>query len=675
MRDMEIMSRMKPEPPTEREWDCMGRLNPVDYEILRRKIELIGEEAKEVTMRTAVAPTIRAGDMNVGIYTAQGDMALSATGTFVHAVLQQIPLKYVLKHFRDDPTVGLRDGDIFFCNEAVYGGVHNPDMMVFIPIFHQGELVSWSASLAHQGECGARNPGGFTPHAQSRYEEGMHITPIKIGENFQLKADLMEMMENMTRSPREQTMDTKARLAACYRIRTRLLEIIEEKDAETLIGALRKMIYDNEQAICRKMSQWNDGTYRAVGFFDTIGIAEGLLKVSLAVKKQGDRVTLDFSGSSPETPGPFNSMRHLSASCLGSYLAGFVCSDLTLNAGFLEPFDFIFPEGTVINCGPESACALGIQVAYIVMDVISTAFAKMIFDSEDSGSSAACWYSVCNGPFYGGYNQRGIPIAALPMEINAGGGCASATVDGVNAAAPIWALVTDMGDLEFEELDYPILYLHRNKYLKDLHGYGMRRGGAGIDVAYMVHNTQALVMGSFGQGNRFPVSSGLFGGYGCGSPPAVQVTNSNVAQMLQESSHRLPQNSRELIEQQPFQGEYEITGSNRDVRLLPDKSIFVMSTGGGGGYGDVLERDPDAVMCDLRDQLISHWVAQNVYRVAYDPETLAADRLKTAEQRQEEREARKRRGKSCAEFLEEWQQKKPRAELLNFYGQWPEAVR
>ena len=91
---------------------------------------------------------LQAGDLGVGIFTAKGDLAGMSTGVILHALLHYGPVKYVLKHYVNDPTVGLEDGDIFFFNDPDAGGVHTYDHFLMMPVFHDGELIAWVA-------CGA----------------------------------------------------------------------------------------------------------------------------------------------------------------------------------------------------------------------------------------------------------------------------------------------------------------------------------------------------------------------------------------------------------------------------------------------------------------------------------------------------------------------------------------
>ena len=141
-------------------------------------------------------------------------------GTYLHSVTGQVPIKFVLDRFADDPSVGVGEGDIYYCNEALYGGIHNPDQFALMPVFSDGELIGWVVSGAHQSETGGSEPGGEVTQAHTRHDEGMKLTPIKIGENYRLRNDLLLMMENfISRAPRMQVTDVKARVAACDRVR------------------------------------------------------------------------------------------------------------------------------------------------------------------------------------------------------------------------------------------------------------------------------------------------------------------------------------------------------------------------------------------------------------------------------------------------------------------------
>src|SRR5699024_9602196 len=142
---------------------------------------------------------------------------------------------------------------------------HNPDQVAVMPIFHEGEIVAWSATAVHQPETGAIEPGGMPVSARSRADEGMKLPPIKLGENYAIKQDLLNMMENMVhRAPRMQVVDTKARVAACDRLRIRVQELIEKKGVKLVTGVMRRMLEVAEEGARKRIASWQDGTYRSV---------------------------------------------------------------------------------------------------------------------------------------------------------------------------------------------------------------------------------------------------------------------------------------------------------------------------------------------------------------------------------------------------------------------------
>src|SRR5207247_9086000 len=187
-----------------------------------------------------------------------------------------------------------------YSNEAIYGGIHNPDQFAIMPIFHREELVAWSVVGAHQSETGGKEPGGEITTARTRHDEGMKLIPIKIGEHYQLRDDLLKMMENfISRAPRMQITDVKARVAACDRIRIRLQDLVEKRGTRFLQGLFRKMIMETAEGARERIRSWNDGVYRHVVFIDTTGFDAALIRTPIELIKKRDHITIDFSGASP----------------------------------------------------------------------------------------------------------------------------------------------------------------------------------------------------------------------------------------------------------------------------------------------------------------------------------------------------------------------------------------
>jgi len=277
-----VIQWIKPEPVSELEERCMAALKPGDYEIYDEKLLNFLDEAREVFTRAGVSGLIRSGDLIVAVYTANGDLASASAGTYLHCVTGVLPIKFVLHRYLTDPTVGVNEGDIFYTNEARYGGIHNPDQMAFMPVFNEGELIAWTAALAHSPETGAIEPGGMPIDARMPEEEGMRLTPIRIGENYRVRRDMMDMMVNfIRRAPRMQELDTRSRVTGADRLRMRMQQIARERGNDFVRGLLRQLVVKAETAARQRVATWNDGVYRAIAFTDAVGSRTALMRAAV----------------------------------------------------------------------------------------------------------------------------------------------------------------------------------------------------------------------------------------------------------------------------------------------------------------------------------------------------------------------------------------------------------
>ena len=230
------------------------------------------------------------GDSMVAIFTANGDLINAACGTYLHAIIQPIIIKFILKYYAKNP--GIREGDIFYTNDALYGGIHNPDQVALMPIFHKGEILAWTSAALHTTETGAIEPGGMPVSAKSRFEEGLNMPPIKIGENYQLRNDFLEFYSVYgLRAPAMFISDLRARCTTADRVRVRLLELVEKRGEEYLTGLLRRMVDTAETAARQRIKSLPEGKFRAVVFNDAIGWTPALVRACyLTLTKKGEKL-------------------------------------------------------------------------------------------------------------------------------------------------------------------------------------------------------------------------------------------------------------------------------------------------------------------------------------------------------------------------------------------------
>lgn len=663
------------EQATAGEMECVAKLEPGDYEIYSEKLNQISLEAKEIMTRIGVTGMLHSGDLVVGIYTSKGDMVTGICGTYLHSLTAQIPIKFILKYWKDNPTVGIKEGDIFYCNDALYGGIHNHDQIAIMPIFYQGELIAWSASAVHQTEVGAIEPG-VPVSARSRYHEGMRLIPIKIGENYQLKEDLLEMMANMVaRAHRMQSIDVRARATACDRVRIRIQELADKKGVDFLRGLFRRMLMYSDEAARERIRHWNDGIYRHVVFLDTVGHHHGLLRICLTLHKEGDHLTFDFSGTSPEHDGPMQMFKHIVRAMGAVFFYSYPFSDFPVSSGIYNCMDFIVPPGTILNASTDASVAQSPILGTSIWSLLAVCFAKMMFDSDQISKIAAFTSGAGAGHSVAATNRWGVKsVYLLTYPLNAWGSGARVDMDGVDCHGFPFGPFAKGDDSEFAESEEPHLALLHNR-LKDSCGFGKYRGGAGFTGVYILHYSPYGFYRTSDKEAKIQANCALFGGYPPPTHPGIEVTNTNIFDLLQSGDSDLFTDVYELVTQRKITGTYTFEHCNKQSRRLNTGDIFVARAPGGGGYGDVLERDPNLVMQDIRDNAISHWVAKNIYWVVFDPEALEVDWRRTEELRQAEREDRKRRGKPFDAFEKEWLRKKPKKSILKYYGSWPNAAK
>jgi acetophenone carboxylase len=659
---------------SEREARCLSSVSHEDYSVYTQRLASACEEGKEILVRLGISEPLQSGDVCHAYYTARGDLSLAELGTFLHAITGAVPIKFVLKHYRDDPTVGLQDGDIFFCNEAIYGGLHNPDQIVYMPVFWEGELISWVSSAGHEPETGATEPGGQPADAKDRYAEGLKVPPLRIGEGFKLRSDVMEFFQNMVRYPEMIATDTAAKLAACLRLRARLLEIIKRQGAEFVVGLLRKVIEDSAVAARERVSKLQDGRYRCVGFLDTYGPKEALLRVPCMLIKEGEKLIVEFAGASPQFPGPFNAFEHVVYAHLVCMLFQYFFSDLPGSAGTLEVFEVRCEKGTFLNADAQAAVSSGTAMAPIAGNIFMMCLIKAMYASRDPDTLAnvalppgACARSF----FFGGINQFGKEVAGVSLRpSNTAGLGARPDKDAVDAGSFWWVGRGNAVDVEHEEALNPYLVEYSN-FAPDNAGPGKYQGGAGMSYGVRVHNSPGFYIQTFGLASRIPTNSGLFGGYAANVRPGIRILGSTGEQAAKEGQAMAPQNEFDLL----------ITAQAKDidVQLTPAQQLgaifqhgdFIGVTGpGGAGYGDVLERDPEAVAADVSRGVISRWTAENVYCVVFDTDQ-RIDHEATLERKVEERKQRLAEAKPYHAFVEEWSKQQPPEDALILYGEWP----
>lgn len=679
--DPELMENHACAPISAREQTALERFaDPDAINLVRHKLQTACNESFDMVEQMGAAPGAKWGDLIAGIWTCEGDLAMASMGgVLIFSVVTAPPVKFILKYWRDDPTVGLADGDIFMHNDARYGNIHNTDQSLIIPVFHAKELICFTGAVVHEGENGAIEPGGMPSAAESPYDEGLKMSPIKVGENFKFKRDIMTFLQNSVREPKLQLEGMKSKLFAAMRLKARVEDAIAEYGVDAVLATLRKTLIDTEQEVRRRLQRWPDGKVRTNLFADGTLRENCLIRIRCELEKRNDELIIDFRGSAPEFLNrPNNTVLNSLKGMLAQEFLSFVWPDLPRNQAVFAPMTVLTDDRSALHCSPEAPNAQSMMTFFPSFTAVQIAVPKFLYSTythepaERSTDIIAGWYNMIVTFIYGGLNQYGELVGNVCADLNGMGGAARWNRDGEHALAPIFAPMADIGEQELIEEEVPLMKIVPNRVMKDNQGFGKYRGGHGYQQIATMKDSSMWGYMCCSIGSKFPTTHGIFGGYGSRTYPLCKVKGVNVFDVMRDRRELLRYTIEEIMNERPFAGaSYSTHHMGLQLEFAQPGELYMITQGCGGGYGDVLDRDPDLVAKDFRDGLISMRTVQQIYHVVLNEETGAVDAPATERAREAEREMRKARGKPYREFVREWETERPPAHLP-FYGSWKE---
>ena len=569
-------------------------------------------------------------------------MILACSGHMRFAAATSDAIKMLMRRYGQSP--GIFDGDQVFQNDPYTAGAHTYDQMVVKPIYHEGELLAWTASSSHTADVGGPLRGG----ASEIFHEGIRILGLKIVERGQFRDDVFDSIVTQCRDPHYVGLDMKSRVAANNICAERYLQLVEKLGKEFVVAAGRKLIEDGERQARERLRSIPDGTWtsRAYGTRpDRRREGADVYQVVARLTKRGDELEIDFAGSSEQSPNDLNSSLPNTVAHVAISLTNTIFWDVAWSDGKLKPITLKVPEGSILHCRYPAACSQGPRVGTGIVAALNECLAKMLYAGgqydEVNATWAGHWTAGGPGYFYGGHNRQGLPVAQGLYDIHGSGLGATPARDGVDTGGHMNIPSGGISDVERIEMQYPFLYLTRN-HLPDGAGFGWRRGGAGSHRLYMILGSQDVSVEYKPYGGIPEFAFGLFGGYpvGYAGERVLFTTPEDVVERLRAVSY--PTSVEELRE--GGWGEQRIPQGAPPRIPLPEGSILADFVFSGGGYGDPLDRDPDLVARDLRQCLVTRRAADAIYGVVLDPASGAPDREATERRRAQIREERLRSG-------------------------------
>lgn len=668
MRDHTIASR------TEFEEECIAKgVDPLQVDRIRKRLAGALDEGFEMCEAMGAAPGAKWGDLTTAIYTAAGDVTyLSCHGVIAFSAILHHPIRYIMKNWKDEPTVGINPGDGFIHNDARYGNIHNTDQSMIMPIMRDGNIIAWVAATIHEGENGACEPGGMPSGSETPFDDGLRMSPFKVLEGGHLRRDLVTFLQHSVRDPKLQLADMKVKIGAVQRIMERVDKLIDEVGVETFVAALRVTVEDVETEVRRRIRELPDGTVRFDQFMDSTLKENVLLKFACKITIKGEKMTVDLRGTGPEIlnramNGPLCSVK----SMFMQAILAFWWPDLPRCTSAMSPIEIISDEHTWADAGYDAPMGQSLQSSFRGFSALQTSWAKLQYSNPEKFSNViAPWFNQINTFLWGGVTQHGDQVGNLCADLNGMGGGAKAFRDGEDAVSPLFCAMADTAEQEVMEEEVPFMQLVSKRIVRDNQGFGKFSGGMGYEMIVASEGTPLWGFMTVTSGAKFSSITGMFGGYGSNTYPLARVKGINIYDIIRNDPSKFDLSLPKIMNEQPFEGgEYTTSHMGMQFDIAKDGELYMISQGTGGGYGDPLERDPALVIGDLELDRISPKVAHDIFAVVYNPETFVVDTAATDTLRAEARKARIARGKPYREFVEEFVTDEPPAELL-YYGSW-----
>jgi N-methylhydantoinase B len=547
--------------------------DPITAEIIRNALIAITDEMKTNLMRTAYNPIIyEALDYTVGLFDANGDTVSIGLGLpmFIRGLSDAIKAKLAFY----GPT-GIEPGDILLTNDAYIMGSHLNHMIFTLPIFHDGEIVAFAASMAHWMDIG----GTLGSQTQDIYSEGLQLPIVKIFKRGQQDDELTRIIRTNVRLPELAMGDFRAQIAAIRTGEQRYAALLRKYGRPAIDASIAGIYAHSERLARAAVVSIPDGTYEAESFMDDDGISKAPIPIKVRVVVAGDEMTIDLSEVSPQVQGYFNSGATAGRS---SAQVAFKCvttpTDYPINDGSFRPLTIILPPGRVISATKPAAMRWWMTIPMTVVDTVFRALAPAIPERV----AAAHHADLCVGTMFG-VNPRTGRFYVGSTNPPGGGWGAKHDGDGMSAVVCINDGDTHNAVIEALEAKIPVV-IETYGLRPDSGGAGRYRGGLGI----VLRMRAAAPMRVNVHAERTKCAPwGLAGGHEA-LPNRIHVERAD--------------------------GAVVSTGNGKiNAEPLAVGDALVIESGGGGGYGDPRERPHDLVRADVIGGYVSAEAARRDY--------------------------------------------------------------
>ncbi len=540
-------------------------LNPIDYAVISQALVAAAREMGVKLIRSAYSTILReARDGSAGLMDRHGNtvaqaelipMQLGPIGETLRACLKRYPVET------------LQEGDFLINNDPFEGGQHIPDVFIFTPIFVEGQVVGFGASVAHHLDLGGGAPG-LNIHASDVYQEGLRIPPSKYCFDRDWNGGAFERLVTANvRVPDLTIGDFNAQFAANAIGVARVKQLCARYGASVVMEVMREMQDYSERRVRAAIAQAPKGVYYGEDAVDDDGLSDAPLVIRTKVTIAEDGVEVDFEGTCAQVKRnlncPYSSTLSAVLSCVKSVLTS---PDIPYNEGMARPIRVKVPYGCLMNPRPPAPVRARMVPAFRAFNAVMKALAQALPDRV-----IACGFDTTTALCLSRLNETGYSVY---LEIFGGGYGGSKTTDGCDA---VDGPLSNCSNAPVESLDLDYDWFRVTDYAlePDSFGMGAQRGGAGLRRRYTIlRDDVQLAIYS----DRFRLSpEGLFGG---------EPAKTGACTVVRTDGSRESLRSKAAID-------------------LHRGDIVEMCVGGGGGYGHPDQRSDSLIDHDLADGMLS----------------------------------------------------------------------
>ncbi len=554
----------------------MSKVDPILLSVYARTFKSITDEMSISVEKTARSPILcEAKDFVTGLYDGEGNMLEQTENLPILAFSLAPVCKYILEYFGDD----IHEGDVIFHNDVFSMGNQNNDVAVYKPIFHEGELVAWTAVKGHQADIGGAVAGGYNPNATEVWQEAIRIPPVKVYDKGVLRKDVWELIFANVRLDIVEH-DMRAQMGATVIGERRFLALLEKYGVESFQNHKLALFDSTRKMMEAEIEKIPNGNYYGEGYVYYDGHhlgSEFTIRVNIEVEDK--HIKFDYSDTDDQTNGFVNGTYTSSASATILTLLQMVNPDIPHNEGMVEPIEIIIPEGTLLNASYPKATTFGNHICPPNADAIMKALAPAIPNNITAG-----WNHLLCSLTAGMDDDKGeryVDIFFLGQKGGSGGMNGTDGYDHIGMIDASGGVLTQDYEM-FEQQTPHVLNLH--EYTIDSAGAGQWRGGIGTETIYTIGSDDTQFV-TFGDGDFIP-AFGLFDGQ--------DSTLNSIVLTFPDGTEKTP-NNKDLW-----------TG-------VPKGTVYHQFAGGGGGYGDPKKRDREKLSAEIRDGLISEEAAKDIY--------------------------------------------------------------